>query len=128
MTTTERVPAIIPSPKQYGRGPKGSIDLKPGYGERKRKREAAKVPLFADVPGVLLSPDEYHARMKEGLEAWQRNWRHTTAAKWMEVRRRLRACTDVERCEFQRRWAYLPHDPWYASEALSKIERARKTS
>ena len=46
----------------------------------------------------------------------------------MEVRRRLRACTDVERCEFQRQWAYLPHDPWYASEALSKIERRRETS
>jgi hypothetical protein len=36
-----------------------------GYGERKRAREAAKIPLLAGVPGMIKAAEEYEAAQAE---------------------------------------------------------------
>ena len=95
--------------------------LKPGYGERKRKREGRKVPLFAEDPALIASADEYERRMVERLTEYYNVRRACLARTWCEVRRWLKAATEADRAEFFRRWQCVPHSPGYAGDIITQI-------
>jgi len=102
--------------------------LRPGYGARRRRREAAKVPLFAELPGILQEPSEYEAQMAANLSAYNRQFRGMVAAQWRTVRRWLdqASAEDVEL--FFLNWAFRPHSSEYAADVVTQIERHRGRS
>ncbi len=107
--------------RRIGR-PEGWKPRRPGYGERKRAREAAKVPLLADS---LPSADEYERRLIESMADHVRQQRHLAAQQWMKVRRWLRQATPEKRAEFERRWNarwHPPHTPEYAADLCHQID------
>lgn len=93
------------------------------YGEKKRKREAAKVPLLADVPGVLRTPDEYAQRANARRLGYVQKMRSSDAQGWRQVRRWRDQATPEDRAEFAKTWGYLPHAPEYALDAIRRIAR-----
>ncbi len=100
--------------------------LAPGYGERKRARDAAKIPLFAELPGMLPSAEEIERQVDAANRAWTARVRSQVAAGWLRVRAWLRAASVEQRAEFARRWKYLPHTEYYALDAVTQIERAKE--
>jgi len=101
------------------------ISIRPGYGERRRAREAAKIPLFADLPGMLRTPEEYEEALERSVTEMFRRLREQDARDWLLVRRWYRNANEDDRREFERRWRYLPHKPLYAIYAMQEIMRQR---
>ena len=94
-----------------------------GYGERKRQREVAKVPLLAELPGMVESAEVYQQNFEHTYQSGQQRYRQELAERWREVRRWLRQADSVDRMLFWHNWRYLPHDPWYALDLILDIER-----
>lgn len=99
--------------------------LRPGYGARRRRREAAKVPLFAELPGILQEPSEYEAQMAANLSAYNRQFRGMIAAQWQTVRRWLDGASPEDIDIFFLNWAGRPHSSEYAADLVTQIERRR---
>lgn len=100
-------------------------ERRPDYGARKRKREAAKIPLLADLPGMLLSAGEYTDRADHGYREFVRRMREGDARGWRRARVWRETATAAQRAEFNRRWAnrWLPHTPEYALDIITQITR-----
>src|SRR3972149_11620806 len=82
-----------------------------GYGQRKRAREAAKIPLVASLPGMIKAAEEYEVDQAESQARWIRQFRQKLAADWLRVLRwRLTTTLDQSRA-FASRRADLPHSP-----------------
>ncbi|HWO72513.1 MAG TPA: hypothetical protein VNN21_03055 [Dehalococcoidia bacterium] len=96
-----------------------------GYGERKRAREAAKIPLLAGLPGMIKAAEEYEAAQTESQARWIRQLRRKLAADWLSVLRWRRTATLDQRCAFASEWAYLPHTPEYAVDLIRSLEKER---
>jgi hypothetical protein len=92
-----------------------------GYGDRKRAREAAKIPLLASLPGMIKAAEEYEAEQAESQARWIRQFRQKLAADWLRVIRWRRMATPHQRRAFARRWAHLPHTPEYALDLIRCI-------
>jgi hypothetical protein len=99
--------------------------LAEGYGERKRAREAAKIPLLAGLPGMIKSAEEYEAAQTESQARWIRQFRRKLAADWLRVLRWRRTATIDQRRAFASRWAHLPHTPEYALDLIRSLEEGR---
>ncbi len=99
--------------------------LAEGYGERKRARESAKIPLLAGLPGMVKAAEEYEAAQTESQARWIRQLRRKLAADWLSVLRWRRTATPDQRRAFARKWAYLPHTPEYALDLIRSLEKER---
>lgn len=118
MTTAE---PVILRPRRLSR----EYRIRPlaeGYGERKRAREAAKIPLLAGLPGMIKAPEEYEAAQTESQVRWIRQLRQKLAADWRRVLRWCRTATLDQRRAFVSRWAHLPHTPEYALDLIRSLE------
>jgi hypothetical protein len=100
--------------------------LAKGYGERKRSREAAKLPLLAGLPGMVKTAEEYEVEAVDGQERWTRQFRQQLAASWLAVLAWRRTATHEQRREFAERWAYLPHTPEYALDLIRSLSKIPK--
>ncbi|MDO8673657.1 MAG: hypothetical protein Q7O66_19785 [Dehalococcoidia bacterium] len=118
----EGVSRIIPSPKRYGRIYR-DITPKDGYGVRKRKREAVKMPLFATDPSIVKSAEEYQEALAESLKKWTETMRRSWAESWFNLRRRIRTLSDSEYSEWLRQWRIQPHSPEYGLDIVTQINR-----
>lgn len=96
--------------------------LRPDYGERRRKKEAAKIPLFAGLPGMLPTAEEIQERMEIGNLEWIRRHRQFAAEGWKKVRKWRETATDRQRELFADRWLSYPHSPEYALDLIHHIE------
>jgi len=99
--------------------------LAEGYGERKRAREAAKIPLLAGLPGMIKAAGEYEAAQAESQVRWIRQFRQKLAADWLRVLRWRRTATPDQRRTFASRWAHLPHTPEYALDLIRSLQKER---
>jgi hypothetical protein len=97
------------------------ISIRPGYGERKRAREAEKLPLFADLPGMLLTAEEYEQALERSVTQQFRRLREQDARNWVAVRYWYQNASEEDKREFERRWRYLPHKAEYAADAMRSI-------
>lgn len=95
--------------------------LAEGYGERKRAREAAKIPLLAGLPGMIKAAGEYEAAQVGSQARWIRQLRRKLASDWLSVLRWRRTATSDQRRAFASRWAHLPHTPEYALDLIHSI-------
>ncbi len=117
---------IVPDPDRY-RACFKDMTPSPGYGERKVTREKAKVPLLADLPGVVRSAEEYQASMTASTRESGRRLRRLAAEQWREVRRWVRAATAEEFNRFLARWEghwHVPHTAHYALDLARAINRS----
>ncbi len=96
--------------------------LAEGYGERKRAREVAKIPLLAGLPGMIKAAEEYEAAQTDSQVRWIRQLRQKLAADWLRVLRWRRTATLDQRRAFASRWARLPHTPEYALDLIRSLE------
>jgi len=96
-----------------------------GYGERKRAREAAKIPLLANLPGMIKASGEYEAEQAESQARWIRQFRRRLAADWLRVLHWRRMATPDQRRAFASRWAQLPHTPEYALDLIRSLQTER---
>lgn len=71
-------------------------------------------------------PYPYERRMAEGNALFVRQQRRRIAEGWRRVRRWLEVAAPADLDEFFRRWAYLPHAPEYALDAITQIGRRRR--
>ncbi len=92
-----------------------------GYGQRKRAREAAKIPLLASLPGMIKAAEEYEAEQAESQACWILQFRQRLAADWLRVLRWRRTATPEQRRSFANRWAYLPRTPEYALDLIRSL-------
>ena len=102
---------IIPDRKQCS-WPKHS-EKRADYGERKRKRDQKRFPLFAEDPTIIRTAEDYQQRMDAGIRESARRYRQRTARDWRAIRRWLRATTPEKRDAWFERWNRhwsLPHD------------------
>ena len=102
--------------------------LRPGYRARRRLREAAKVPLFAELPGILQEPSEYEAQMAANLSAYNRQFRALIIVQWRIVRRWLDRASEEDVALFFLNWVFRPHSSEYAADVVTQIERHRGRS
>lgn len=100
--------------------------MRPGYGQRRRDREITRSPLFARLPGWVQTAETYERRMAVGNALFVQQQRRHIADGWWRVRRWLDAAAPADVHEFFRRWAYLPHAPEYALDAITQIDRRRR--
>jgi len=115
---------LILRPRRLGREYR-TRPLAEGYGERKRAREAAKIPLLAGLPGMIKAAEEYEAAQTESQVRWIRQLRLKLAADWLRVLRWRRTATLDQRRSFASRWARLPHTPEYALDLIHSLEKER---
>lgn len=97
----------------------GRRKIKPGYGERRRKRELQKVPLF---PALVKCAEEYQNRMQESLDSWLEMMRKSHADDWRKVRMILRSMCSGKREKFLNYWNHhsCPGAGVYALDILSR--------
>jgi hypothetical protein len=120
-----RAPIRPLRPKHYSRIYPKMLGVRPDYGQRRRDREIARSPLFAELPGWIETAETYERRMAEGNALFVQQQRRRFAAGWWRVRRWLDVATPTDVDEFFRRWAYLPHAPEYLLDAITQIDRHR---
>lgn len=77
--------------------------------------------------GLLPSADEYQQKAERVLSAFQVKMRQGRAHDWRRVRQWRDHASDHEREVFARHWRYLPHDPEYALDLITRIQRGDVT-
>jgi len=126
MISMPRIPDSL-APKLWRSAYKWSLAeaVRPGYGERRVTRERARIPLLADLPGMVASADEYERAMAESNVEWGRQMRRERAQRWRRLRHWLEQASNTDRALFYRAWRFTPHDPEYGLDITVHIERYR---
>ena len=113
---------LLLSPKLRGRLLRYSAPRQAGYGERKQRREASALPLFAGDPTMVKAPEEYLADHERSQRYYLAQWRQFRAEQWRRVRAWRARATTEQRAAFEAKWHVYPHDPCYALDLIRRIE------
>lgn len=114
--TSPRI-ALHPRKTEIQRGRRA----RPGYGEGRAKREAAKAPLLAQLPDFIPSPETFDERENDRIDEWVRSSRADVAERWLRVLRWRRTASPSMRARFIEHWAKLPHSPEYALDLIHRL-------
>ncbi len=97
------------------------MNVRPGYGERRRKKLEEKHPLLALIPGEIPSAEEIEAKQQKNNADYGCKLRQSQARNWIALRKWLRETTPEKRELFFKVWRCLPHEPHYGLDLAHRI-------